>query len=155
MRQAAVTAPKAPPIDVDKGIVPPSPDVKLPCVGGTLIKVSGSSAVYYCGRDGKRYVFPDEKTYFSWFSDYGSVTTISDEEMAAIPVGGNVTHRPGIRMLKIQTDPKVYALARNGLLRWVKDESVAARLYGPDWNTYIDDVPDAFFVNYAIGDPIE
>lgn len=152
---AASAVVATPTIDVDKGILPPPPERKLPCTGGSLIKIARMSDVYYCGKDGKRYVFPNAKTYFSWFSDYGGVTTISDEDMAAIPVGGNVAYKPGSRMVKIQTDPKVYALARNGTLRWVKDEAAAARLYGPDWNKHIDDVPDSFFVNYRLGDPIE
>lgn len=101
---------------------------------------------------GRRYVFPNQKTFKTWFSDFSSVIVISDAEMAAIPLAGNVTYKPGVRMVKIQTDPKVYALARGGLLRWVMNEAVAVRLYGPEWNTLIDDVSDAFFVNYAVGE---
>jgi len=32
---------------------------------GDLIKMSGLSSVYYLAADGKRYVFPNEQTYFS------------------------------------------------------------------------------------------
>ena len=59
-----------------------------------------------------------------------------------------------MRMVKIQTDPKVYAVARGGILRWVKTESLAKLLYGDTWNTQIDDVSDALFTNYTIGEPI-
>ncbi len=143
-----------PSINVDKGIIPP-PSQQLPCIGDTLIKVPDQSAVYYCGKNGKRYVFPNQATYLSWFQDFSSVHTISNDSMAAIPIGGNVTYRPGVRMVKIQTDPKTYAVARSGLLRWVQSEAAAARLYGPLWNKQIDDVSDAFFVNYKMGDPIQ
>ena len=51
-------------------------------------------------------------------------------------------------------DPKTYTVSRGGLLRWVTTEEVAVALYGPDWNTMIDDVSDAFFFGYTIGDPI-
>lgn len=54
-------------------------------------------------------------------------------------------------MVKIQTDPKVYVVAKGGELRHVGSEAVAASLYGPAWNTQVDDVPDPFFVNYAVG----
>ncbi|KPJ84969.1 hypothetical protein AMJ57_04875 [Parcubacteria bacterium SG8_24] len=119
----------------------------------TLIKAS-SDAVYYHAADGKRYVFPNQKTYQSWFSDFSGVVTVTDTELASLPLGGNVTYRPGIRMIKIVSDPKVYAVARGGVLRWVSSETVARTLYGEAWNTLIDDVSDAFFVNYTMGAPI-
>lgn len=123
-------------------------------VGGQLIKASGP-AVYYMGMDGKRYVFPNEATYRTWYSDFSTVQTISDSELAQIMIGGNVTYRPGRRLVKITTDPKVYAVSGNGTLRWVKTEALAASLYGANWATQIDDVPDPFFINYHVGTAIE
>lgn len=130
-----------------------------PLSAGTLIKLpdDGNSqttvdaAVYYYGADGKRYVFANDRTYFTWYENFSSVQTVSATELAAIPIGGNVTYRPGFKMVKIQTDPKVYAVAKGGTLRWVQTEGVAIALYGASWNQKIDDVPDAFFVNYATG----
>jgi len=120
-------------------------------VAGDLIKGS-LPGVYYYGADGKRYVFPNEKTYTTWYTGFGSVKTVTDAELAAISLGSNnVTYRPGVKMVKITTDPKVYAVAKNGSLRWVKTEALASALYGSAWNTMIEDVPDAFFANYTIG----
>lgn len=117
---------------------------------GDLIKAS-LPAVYYFGSDGKRYVFPNEKTYFTWYSDFSTVKTITDSELAAIPIGGNATYKPGVKMVKITTDPKVYAVDAHGVLRWITSEAIAASLYGSAWNTWIHDVPDPFFVNYTVG----
>jgi uncharacterized protein YwbE len=117
---------------------------------GDLIKAS-LPAVYYYGADGKRYVFPNEKTYKTWFSDFSSVKKITDDELAAITIGGNVTYKPGVKMVKITTDPKTYAVQKGGVLRWVKTEAVAIALYGSNWNTKIEDISDAFFTNYTIG----
>jgi hypothetical protein len=117
---------------------------------GDLIKAS-LPAVYYYGADAKRYVFPDVKTYQTWYSNFSSVKTITDTELAMIPIGGNVTYRPGAKMLKINTDPKVYAVDKNGTLRWVKTEAIASCLYGSSWGTMVNDVSDAFFVNYTVG----
>jgi hypothetical protein len=108
-------------------------------------------AVYYQAADGKRYVFPNEKTYATWFTGFGQVESVGDAALAAMQIGSNVTVRPGTRMVKIQTDPKVYAVARGGTLRWVKTEAVASALYGADWARKIDDVPDAYFTNYKTG----
>lgn len=126
------------------------------CAESTLVKIEGrdNTAVYYCGRDGKRYVFPNERVFFSWFDDFSLVMSISAEGMAAIPIGGNITYRPGKRMVKIQTDPRVYAVARGGVLRWVASEASAIELYGIDWMQKIDDVPDSFFADYSLGEPI-
>ncbi len=117
---------------------------------GSLVKAS-LPAVYYVGADGKRYVFPNEKTYKTWYADFSGVLTITDAELAAMPIGGNVTYKPGVRMVKITTDPKTYAVGKGGVLRWVKTEAVAVALYGSSWNQMIDDVPDWAFTNYTIG----
>ncbi|MDD5438518.1 MAG: hypothetical protein PHC70_05270, partial [Patescibacteria group bacterium] len=120
---------------------------------GDLIKASGPS-VYFYANDGKRYVFPNEKTYFSWFNDFSSVKTISDAELAAISLGKNVTIRPGTKLVKITTDPKTYAVTKCGVLHWVESESVAKALYGDAWATRVVDVPDSFFENYSVGSSV-
>lgn len=122
-------------------------------MAGDLIKASGP-AVYYYAADGKRYVFPNEKTYFSWYNDFSMVKTISDTELAGIPIGGNVTVRPGTKLVKIQTDPKVYAVTKCGMLHWIESETIAKSLYGDAWAARVIDVPDAFFVNYTIGSSV-
>src|SRR3989338_4716657 len=108
------------------------PEVILPrgtvsCLVGSRIKGSGA-AVYYCGRDGKRHAFPNQAIHDSWFAGFGGVITLSDTTLAGIPLGPNVLYRPGLQMIKIQTDPKVYALAKGGVLRLVKNEDMAEAL---------------------------
>jgi len=120
---------------------------------GTLVKGSWQ-AVYYFGADGKRYVFPNEKTYMTWYVDFNVVIHISDDLLGSIPIGGNVTYKPNSRLVKITTDPKVYWVGKEGTLRHVTSEEVAKSLYGYDWNKKIDDIPDAYFVNYKIGEPL-
>lgn len=121
---------------------------------GSLIKRASSSAVYYHASDGKRYVFPNERVYGTWYADFSSVMTVSDAELAAVMIGGNVTYRPGNRLVKIDTDPRVYAVARGGVLRHVGSEAVASALFGAGWASLVDDIPDAFFVNYTVGTAI-
>lgn len=124
-------------------------------VSNTLIKGS-TPAVYWYATNGKRYVFPNIKTYFTWFSsnDFGRVQVLSDYELSQIPLGGNVTYRGGAKLVKITTDPRVYAVSRYGTLRWVTSEYLAAQLYGANWRYQVEDVPDTFFINYTIGSPI-
>jgi len=124
------------------------------CDSGSLIKSPSITAVYYCGADGKRYVFSTSRTYFSWYDDFDDVITITEEELAAIRLGGNVTYRPGIKLVKIQSDPKVYAIGRGSELRWITSASIAEYLYGEDWAKNVDDIPETFFLNYTVGDDI-
>lgn len=122
---------------------------------GQIVKMEGLSTLYYVAADGKRYVFPNEQTYQTWFYDFSDIVTLSAEEIQAIPLSGNVRYRPGILLVKIQTNPKVYAVTKNGRLRWVKTEQLAHKLYGENWNLLVDDIPDSFFTNYTIDQDID
>ncbi len=123
---------------------------------GDLIKTVDTSAVYLVSQDNKRYVFPNESIFFSWYSaaDFANVKTISSSEMASLPIGGNVTIRPGTKLVKITTDPKVYAVTKSGL-RWVASEAIAVELYGSDWAKRVVDVSEAFWLDYSFGPAIE
>jgi hypothetical protein len=139
------------------------PGITLAANPGDLVKLADDkdqatqvdSAVYYLGYDGKRYAFPNAGTYFTWYADFSSVKTVTAAELASYVLGGNVTYRPGTRLVKIQSDPKVYAVEPGGALRGIGSEAIAVALYGPSWNTRIDDVSDAFFTNYTVGTPLE
>ncbi len=122
---------------------------------GDLIKGSGP-AVYYFGSDGRRYVFPNDKTYFTWYKDFSTVKQVSDGTLSTIPLArSNVTYHPGYKMVKITTDPRVYAVDQGGVLRHVATEQLAQTLFGANWQARIDDVPDAFFANYRVGTEIQ
>jgi plastocyanin len=121
---------------------------------GDLIRGEAFAAVYYMGADGLRYVFPNQKTYDTWYDNFDNVKFISDSDLGKIGIGGNATYRPGVRMIKIESDNRTYAVAQGGILRHVSSEDVAVGLYGADWNQMIDDVPDGFFTNYTIGDEV-
>jgi Bacterial Ig-like domain (group 1) len=135
----------------------------LPLVAGSLIKIPSDSdpntysdtAVYYYASDGKRYVFPNEKVYFTWYPTFADVQTLTLQDMTKIPIGGNVTYRPGAKLVKFQTDNKVYAVYQNGQLRWVPTEQLAKDLYGENWMTKVDDINESFYVNYTFGQSIE
>ncbi|MFA5854198.1 MAG: Ig-like domain-containing protein [Patescibacteria group bacterium] len=127
--------------------------VKLPCQAGDVAS-SPCRAVYYRGSDGKRRAFPNASTYFTWYTDFSTVQEISASAMAALPLAKQVTYRPGVKLVKFATENKVYAVARGGVLRWIKSEAVAVALYGSDWNKKIDDISDAFYLDYAFGNDI-
>jgi hypothetical protein len=123
------------------------------CSANTLIKGSTRS-VYYCGSDGKRYVFPNEGVYFSWYGDFSGVKTISDVDLARISLGGNITYRPGVVMVKLQSIPVVYVVSKGGVLHAIPNEITAAALYGAQWSGKVRDISDAQFVDYRVGAPV-
>lgn len=142
---------------------PPPPSEPPPVPGqtpidglnfGDLFKAETISTVYYYGRDGKRYVFPDSGTYFSWYPDFSTVKTITLSTTSQITLGGVVTYRPGARLVKVATDPKVYAVEKGGTLRWVTSEAIAISIYGADWPLKVSDLSDAFVASYKYGSDI-
>lgn len=123
-----------------KAICPQSASADHPC-----------HAVYYIGNDGKRHSFPNSRVYFTWYSNFDSVQEVAPDALSQYPLGTNVTYRAGVRMVKFTTDPKVYAVARGAVLRWIKTEALAQAFYGNDWNQKIDDIADAYYTNYTFG----
>lgn len=113
------------------------------------------TTVYYIGADGRRHSFPNPKVYFSWFPDFSRVRIVASRELADIPLGANLTYRPGTRLVKFATDPRVYAVDADRRLRWVKTEAVAVALYGPFWARQVDDVSDAFYMDYRFGQDVD
>lgn len=121
------------------------------CTSDTLIRTPEISTVYYCGRDGGRYAFQNEGTFFSWYESFDDVQIITTEEMGEIPLRGAVTYRPGVYMVKLITVPKVYAVGHNGTLHWVPTATMAEALYGEDWSMLVRDIPDTFIGGYQYG----
>lgn len=119
-----------------------------------LIRLAGDQAVYYQAVNGWRYVFPNDKIYFSWFIDFSQVVTIGAEEFGNILIGGKVKYKPNSRLVKITTDPKVYWVDKFGTLRHIASETLANQLFGAEWAKKIDDLADSFFAGYEIGEPI-
>ncbi len=126
---------------------------------GHLVKAWGDRpTIYWLGADGARYVVPNVVTYRSWYPETGDcpvIRQISESDLASISIRGNVTIRPGTYLVKIATDPKVYAVERGGTLRWVQSEMLLGEVYGGAWASHIVDVPDGFFVTYRIGEVID
>mgnify|MGYP006445491791 CR=1 FL=1 len=63
---------------------------------------------------------------------------------------------PGIVLIKIQSDPKVYAIdSEKVTIRWISSEEVANTLYGDDWSQYIIDIEATFFPRFTRGEDVD
>jgi len=131
-------------------------------VFGDLVKIaddhdpatSTDEAVYYIDSDLRRRAFPNQRVYESWYADFSQVQEITAADMANIRLAGTIRYRPGTRLIKIPSIPKVYAVEPGGVLRWIETEAAAKALYGNDWAHRVDDVSEALFSGYSEGAPI-
>lgn len=121
---------------------------------GDVITCPGSSSVYYLGSSLERWVFPDSKTYYSWYANLDVVITVDCNELAKYKIAGNITIQPGTWLIKSQSSPKIYAVEPGGVLRWIRSENDAEKIYGKLWQNRIHELPDTQWLNYTIGAPL-
>jgi fibronectin type 3 domain-containing protein len=118
-----------------------------------LVKGSGST-VYYVDAGGERHIFPSAEVYFTWFSDFSLVKTISNIDLALMPLGKNVTARAGVKLVKFLDSSKVYAVEPGGILRWIDSEERAAALFGENWTRRVIEIDLSLRDDYAIGESV-
>ena len=121
---------------------------------GSLLALEGQSgaAVYYIGSDGMKYVFPDQKTYSTWYKNFNDVVRVSVSELDMYPDGGAVTYRAGTKLVTHMNTAKIYAVSPGGILHWIPTAAVAEALYGPTWYTMVEDaIPGYFSSSYTSG----
>lgn len=120
-----------------------------------LARAPELSAVYCVMGDGTRLAFPTDTTYFSWFPDFTQVVFYNLDSLANSRLVRNVTFKPGT-LVKLRTAPQVYVVVDSfGTLRWIPSEQRAVELWGSAWAALVFDIPDEFWVNYKIGQPLE
>ena len=129
--------------------------IKMECPAQSALETNHPCrTVYYHSTLGTRHPFPNEKVFFTWYNGFSNINIISRDAMAEIPLGQNVTYRPGSTMVKFQSVNTVYLVTRGGVLRAVDSETTAEDLYGLNWNRFIHDISDVFLGNYDIGSPV-
>ncbi len=126
--------------------------IKIGCEGDIYVN-DPCTSVYYYGADGKRHAFPTESIFYTWFSDFDDLVILSSTAMSEIPLGSNVTHRPGVKLIQFLSNT-VYAVSYGGILRPIANAEIAEALFGRDWTNSIDGVNDVFYGSYEIGSTI-
>lgn len=116
-----------------------------------LVKAVDNKTVYWVN-DGKRFDFPTQTIYNSWYgNDFSTIETISDSQLASYILTANVGYKPGT-VLKVASAAKVYLVADNGTLRWITNEYT---FYTMGFSfSQVKDLPESFFSNYQLGDNI-
>lgn len=117
-----------------------------------VVMLEENGSIYYFAANGKRYIFPTEATYKSWFKDYAPEKTMPLSKMEKIPLGGNVTARPGT-LIQTSTDFKTYLVKKGELISPV-DEGVLIAIFGEKYKERVLDIPNWYFTNYNYSAPI-
>ena len=124
-------------------------------VAGQFVRAYGFPSVYYVNEDLSRSVFWDTNTFFTWADSWDNVVWVSNATLSTMTLGGAILPKPGVTLVKIQSDPKVYAIDEDGsgdsVLRWVPSEEVAIALYGSAWADYVIDIDSTVFSRFGAG----
>ncbi|HEU0051060.1 MAG TPA: serine protease [Patescibacteria group bacterium] len=120
-----------------------------------VAKSEVSPTIYCLMNNGDRLVFPNDSTFLSWYPDFSQVVYGTASSIIEYPFERNVTYKPGT-LVKSETSPEVYVVIDNfGTLRWIPSEAKAVELWGANWAGLVKDIPDVFWANYTIGQPLE
>lgn len=103
---------------------------------------------------GQRRPFLDDATYFTWYTDYADVRTVSDATLTAYPIGAAMLPKPGSTLLQINSEPEVYISEGPNILHQIADEGTAQVLLGSAWQVFVFNLPPTIFMHYIIGDPV-
>ncbi len=102
-----------------------------------------------------RLAFPNAETFLSWYPDFKQVFQFLPASLTPYRLVRNVTMKPGT-LVKVTTNPKVFVVVDTfGTMRWIPTEAKAIQLWGSAWAGLVHDIPDEFFTNYTIGQPLE
>lgn len=107
-----------------------------------------NNELYYYAADGKRYLFPDQEIFRSWFSNYdiSKFEEVDLETLYKTPLGGNVTLRPGC-LLQTPTDPTTYFVRGNGEISPI-NQKIIEEINNSEWQINIFTLPNFYFANY-------
>jgi hypothetical protein len=133
------------------------PEVINVVSAGDVLRGEHYSTVYYIDANLLRRPFQDSQTYFTHYSSWATVRTVTDATLSTLTMGKPMLPKSGVVLVKIVSDPRVYALetSLDGLhevsLRWVPSETVANTLYGSTWADYVIDIPSTIYTHFGHG----
>ncbi len=130
---------------------------KFLLIPGSIVKGETLDFWYWYGNDTNRYSFLSHDVVESWFPDAATrpaITAVRDTVLASITLNGFIGYKPGTRLIKISSDPKIYAISEGMKLRWLENEKIIEQIYGSSWRDLLITVPDVVFIEYVVGDSV-
>ena len=119
---------------------------------GQYIRSSSFDSIYFIDEDGTRRPFWNANAFFTYTDSFNDVTWVTDATLSTLDMGVAMLPKPGTVLVKIQSDPKVYSIDEDNVLRWVPDETTANSLFGVNWADYVIDLDASTFGRFSVGD---
>ncbi|MFH1088867.1 MAG: Ig-like domain-containing protein [Candidatus Uhrbacteria bacterium] len=144
-------------VALDSGETGPSPVTGLDeaistVVTGQFIRGYSFNTIYYIDENNERRPFWDSNTFFTYADSFNEVVWVTDATLATLTLGSPMLPKAEVVLVKIQSDPKVYAIDIGDILHWVPSEATAIGLYGSAWADYVIDLEPTTFVRFTVGD---
>ncbi len=123
---------------------------------GDYIKGVSFTTVYYVDEEMHRRPFLNEQIYFTWQDDFSRIKTIDDAELPALALAAPILPKPGVKLVKIEDNARVYEVVRNEadfykpILVWIQSEDEAAQKFGTLWAKQVLDIPVTFYNRFEI-----
>lgn len=114
---------------------------------GDIIRATYTNPYLLNGGD-SRLAFPDTETVVTWGSPVAK--EVPGETLPRWSLSGAIPLREGSRLVKFGTDPYVYAVGPAGTLYWITKPSLAAELYGADWQRRVVTLFSSYYPNYRM-----
>ncbi len=139
----------------------PSPQTgeleQVTCVPDNALLVKGTTySTVYALENGTRKPFMNQAIYFTWHQDFDDVLVVSDATLPFYRLGDPVLPNPANSLVKIQSDPTVYApILSQGInyIRAIPNEQTAAILFGQNWSDRVIDLPPTLLQLYKTSAP--
>ena len=126
-------------------------------MGSDLIKLSTDPAIYQIQADGKKHLFVNSPTFWSYYAGTwsnlkrdgfdASIETISQDIFDSIDTGNNIVIKPGSRLIKFSNSPKVYVIFSDNKLKSFSEQK-ALEIYGGLWKNKLVSIQNGFESNY-------
>ncbi len=105
---------------------------------GDLVKVEGNTAVYLIQGTTKR-TFPHESIYYTWYTDFSTVKTITADELDSYTLGNPVPYRAGTAFRVYTAGDSiggtsgraVFVMGADGKVLPVQDEETYVKFFAP------------------------
>ncbi|MBU1705546.1 Ig-like domain-containing protein [Patescibacteria group bacterium] len=126
---------------------------------GWFVRGENYETMYLITEEGTRRPFWNATTFFTWADSWDEVIWVTDATLATMPLGQAMLPQPGVVLVKIQSDQRVYMVEENSTtgayeLRWITTEAIAVAMFGENWADYVIDVDATMFAHYSIGDDV-
>ncbi len=142
----------------DSGEVDSSGRALSRVASGWFVRSEQFSTVYYIDSSYVRHPLWDTQTFFTWADSWDDITWVTDATLATMPLGKPVLPKSGVVLVKLESDPSVYAVdedtSGNSILRRVPSEEDARALFGSSWQSYVIDIPPTIFPHFGKGSPL-